>query len=341
MLQYPGITLSGIPVATTISGYPDTQCIVVYNESPYFLNVNLVGSGNYSLAAFTADCFEVLPGFTGGIMYNPTQYISTLQAPASIAFVQAYGVNESLTRLIKNNQPTGYPIALGRLQNLGNGSILATASSVSNENNASGTLVYDSGDTAFNKLVQLFNDGSVLWYVDQSGIKHQVFSINNTGNPLKLGQAGDTTEVVGNIQVDGTFNNALTGTVLNGGTSGTATAYMDFIGEIKRCLIILNNFKTGASQQQLIFPTPFSIGFKFAIGATGVSGTNSAINFLNGVTQQSGVVFATPSTSGDAGSTLSGFFSGQWGQIYAPVDRIQFAASTTTAHNAFIELIGQ
>lgn len=339
MLQYPGVTLAGIPVSTTISGYPDTQCIVIYNESPYFLNINLVGSANYSLAAYTADCFEVLPGFTGGIMYNPTQYISTLQAPASIAFIQAYGANEHLTRLIKNNQPTGYPIALGRLQNLGNGSILATASSVSNENNAVGTLVYDSGDTTFNKLVQLFNDGSALWNVDQSGIKHKVVSINNSGNPLQLGQASDTTEILGNLLVDGILNFNGSGVSASPPTgTGTVTIYEFIVGNWKISRVYFNNLQnTNASQFTLALPTAYT-STVFAI-----CGDISNTELLHSTTAQSIHALTAPNGGNNSGFTAQTvLWSGNiaWSAGSTPFETLRFQASNGVAHTGDLWLLG-
>lgn len=50
--------------------------------------------------------------------------------------------------------------------------------------------------------VQLFNDGTGFYSVDQSGTLHRVFTFNSAGNPLQVGQAGDILEALGQLLVD-------------------------------------------------------------------------------------------------------------------------------------------
>lgn len=72
------------------------------------------------------------------------------------------------------------------------------------------------------------NDGVGVHSVDQSGVLHQVEKYNSSGNPLQLGQSGDTTEVLGSLVVDTALSslgsNSLGATTLNGlltvGSSG-------------------------------------------------------------------------------------------------------------------------
>src|SRR5215475_8966254 len=98
-----------------------------------------------------------------------------------------------------------YPFHITRLANLGNNvPIDTTVTTLSNEGNAANLLVIDMGDTGNAQLVRLYNDGHALWYVDQSGTPHLAFGIYTSGNPLRLGQAGDNTEIVGNLVVDQT-----------------------------------------------------------------------------------------------------------------------------------------
>lgn len=79
---------------------------------------------------------------------------------------------------------------------------LGTTTSLTNKGNPSPTLVIDIGDLNFADLILIYNDGSCTWAVDQAGVKHQVITVSNSGNPLKLGQAGDITEVLGQLKVD-------------------------------------------------------------------------------------------------------------------------------------------
>lgn len=77
-----------------------------------------------------------------------------------------------------------------------------TTQALSNEGNPAPALVIDIGDNNFVNLIAIYNDGHTLWAVDQSGTKHQIFTINNVGTPLQLGQAGDISEVLGALKVD-------------------------------------------------------------------------------------------------------------------------------------------
>lgn len=87
---------------------------------------------------------------------------------------------------------------------VGIGGSVATSSvqTLSNEGGAANILIIDIGDAAFSQLIAIYSDGHVLWAVDQSGTKHQVLKIQTAGNPLQLGQAGDITEVLGQLTVD-------------------------------------------------------------------------------------------------------------------------------------------
>lgn len=99
--------------------------------------------------------------------------------------------------------------------------IKATVSSVntlSNENNAVGTLVIDIGPTpaALNNMINIWND-HFIWSVVQSGVAHQVLKGNVSGTPLQIGQSGDLAEALGNFQIDGT--STLTGDASLGGNA--------------------------------------------------------------------------------------------------------------------------
>ena len=87
---------------------------------------------------------------------------------------------------------------------IGIGGSVQTSSvqTLSQEGQASGLLTIDIGDTGFSQLIAIFNDGHGIWAIDQSGTKHQVAKFNLAGNPLQLGQANDTSEVLGNILLD-------------------------------------------------------------------------------------------------------------------------------------------
>lgn len=72
---------------------------------------------------------------------------------------------------------------------------------LSNEGNPANTLVIDIGDVNISELIKLFTDHFSI-AVDQAGVKHVVLQGQTSGNPLVVGQAGDNTEVAGNLAID-------------------------------------------------------------------------------------------------------------------------------------------
>lgn len=170
---------------------------------------------------------------------------------------------------------------------------------LSNEGAAANLLVIDLGDTAFNQLVALFNDGHALWAVDQSGVKHQVIKINIAGNPLQLGQAGDTVEQLGNEKVDGTFesvgNATLDGTL--GVTGVTTTAGGVNTGTIR-------DNSTGAPQITLV-TAGITIVNKATFSASPAADASGPVNFTagggvnNAITRGGLEIIAYNTTTGD------------------------------------------
>lgn len=209
MIQYPSVPINGQATTTQISAFPDTRSIVIYNESQYFLQVTLVGSGTYGLAAYTADAFPVFSGFTGTINVMPTQYITVESGtpPASIMFVQAYGVNEQVSKLLANNQPTGYPLNLSRLQNIGNGSQVAgNASSLVNTGNPVNTSIISvTPSDAASPTWSADNEGNVTIKGNNAGTLTTLLQLIAGASPeVILAASGILTELLGNLQVNGT-----------------------------------------------------------------------------------------------------------------------------------------
>lgn len=79
---------------------------------------------------------------------------------------------------------------------------MSAIQTLSNEGNSSTSLVIDIGDLTFAQLIEIFAGGQATWKVDQSGTAHVAFTVNAAGNALQLGQASDTVEVIGALQVD-------------------------------------------------------------------------------------------------------------------------------------------
>lgn len=87
---------------------------------------------------------------------------------------------------------------------IGGTSKTSSIQTLSNEGNPINQLVLDIGDVNFASLVTIYTDGHGVWGIDQSGVKHAIFSFNTAGNPLQIGQAGDVTEVLGKFTIDQT-----------------------------------------------------------------------------------------------------------------------------------------
>lgn len=227
MIQYGSTSLSLTNNATVnVGGYPDTQAIVIYNESPYYLNITLTGSGIMSLPAYTADVTQVFSGFTGNIVINSVSYLSNTDnsSPSFVAFVQTYGNNDLLAQNIKNGVGTGYPIPLVRQVT----SDVSNATSVTNTGYAQGTIFVSGtpvGDTVAATILE--NNGTMIL-----GSTQENSSVTLQGKDLfsvELSQDGisvlDTANHVrGSITASGiqTLNSA--GTVeTNIDTAGNAT----------------------------------------------------------------------------------------------------------------------
>jgi hypothetical protein len=216
-VSLPDVNLSGVAVGQTgkvsfqnvgpsadPSFTQNPPFVRFYNESGSGLRINFQTSGDtLTLPAGAWRSVPVVPGEAGfqwQVIYNlPNPPVTTL-------FTDYYYPNEniSLGAVLGNS-----PIGIG-------GTIPVSNVTLSNEGNPVSTLVIDMGPAGNLNVVQIWND-HFIWSVVQSGVAHQVFKGNTSGNPLQLGQAGDTVEVLGSLTVD--QNAVITGTC----SSGTLT----------------------------------------------------------------------------------------------------------------------
>jgi hypothetical protein len=208
MFTYGPITLVGGQASVVrVNPSPDTIGVCVYNESPYFLQVSLDSSVSFPLAAFTADAQLAGGGFSGNITINPLSYLTTQgQAPANVVFVQTFGRNDNIAKLMLSGAPTGYPLNLQRLSSIGNNLNLGTsATSIVNDNNPLGTSLIEATPTGA---------GGSTWIADNTGnftVKEDVAGVLTAllqvivGTGLKLGSLSPAriVEIIGNMQVDG------------------------------------------------------------------------------------------------------------------------------------------
>lgn len=126
-----------------------------------------------------------------------------------------------------------------------------------------------------------------------------------------------------------------TGTVLNGGSAGTATLWQDCRGSIKRVFIYANGFKTGASNQTIALPVAFTKGGFIRTG------------FINKVQLLSSGGEITINISTAFNATSIGTTSGEptmWGygigEVRDGFDTVQFPSGDASACTGFIEIVG-
>lgn len=189
----------------------------IQNESGSGLLMSFQTSGDTFY--LPAGAWTDRPIRSGEAGINYTVLYNLPSPPVTSLLVTYYGPNEKLP-----SNPTlgNSPIGIG-----GNVSTVGTAT-LSNEGNSSQTLIIDIGEVGHTLLYTLYSDGTLVHSVLQSGTAHQVFKTQIAGNPLLLGQAGDTSEVAGSFQVDQNFlvNNGGTVTLNSNGPVkiGAATA---------------------------------------------------------------------------------------------------------------------
>jgi len=219
------INLAGATVGTTgtidFNAFPKflpmdpskKATIRLLNESGCGLDItfNASGNGHFMGAGGWGD-FEV-QGNDGNLSVVVTYVLPN--PPVSTVFAIYYLPGETVPP----------PFTLGNSP-VGIGGTIQTSSvqTLSNETNAAKTLVIDVGLTTATLLYQLFSDGSGTWSVISGGAAHTVLQVSALANQLKLGQAGDTSEILGSMSVD--QNATITGTLSVGTVTFTNGALM-------------------------------------------------------------------------------------------------------------------
>lgn len=170
--------------------------------------------------------------------------------------------------------------------------------------------------------------------LDASGILH----INTNGGLHQVQIDGNTT--INFDGANGAINMATNSTVLNGGTSGTATLYQDLTGNIKRVIIYLSSFRPGVSAQNIAIPTPFTTSVSVRTAQTGASSSTSGISLLKSGVAQNVSAVTTLSLTAAAFTTGTVFNQGIIGYCESGVDTVQFQGGTTASHTGMIILEG-
>lgn len=206
---YGPIDVSSGKARVQIASYPDTGCIVIYNESPLYLQVNFLGAGQHSYPAFTGDIFQAQSGFNGTVEINANPYLTTSgQAPASVVFILTYGLGDALTTTLLKGGSTSYPISLNRLSSIGNNINVGTsASSIVNDNNALGTQIIEATPIgAPGSTWAADNTGNLTVKSDNAGTLTTLLQLIAGASPgVKIAAAALVTEILGSLTVDQTL----------------------------------------------------------------------------------------------------------------------------------------
>lgn len=209
ILYGPYAVTPGNVTTIQVTAFPDTRGIIIMNESPYMFLCQIAGVGVWGVAAQTQDCCLLPSAFTGSINISCADYLATSnQSPSYVAFVQTFGVQDSIYSALSQGGSAGYPISLPRLQSIGNQvntNTVSTQNTLVNDGSAIGTQIIEATPaTRSASAVKLSNDG--------------VMTLGDTTN--KQGQL----TVNGNINGTITFDNnnipiASKWKLLNGGTT--------------------------------------------------------------------------------------------------------------------------
>lgn len=249
--------------------------------------------------------------------------------PVSLILLTYYAPGEALpSGATLGNSPIGGGVSTSSIQTL------------SNEGNPVGTEVIDIGTPTTAKLIDIFNNHFV-WSVEQATVAHQVLKGQTAGNPLQIGQAGDVTEVLGQLTLDqlATF---LIGPAINptsvhvvGGTSGTADLYQILSGTIKLVVVSVTSFQTGASNQNLAIPTPFTKYVQFW------TGDMSNFSLLKATVAQSINVYTAFAAAGGSSSPVTVVHLVSQGDCPQAIDTVQYVSGGAAQHNGLLVLLGQ
>jgi hypothetical protein len=206
--------------------------VLLQNESGTGLNITFkLSQDSFTLPAGKHILRVVTPAESG---YTWTALYNLPNPPVTSLYTDYYYPNEPDpdTGMLGNS-----PIGIG-------GTISVTnVSALSNETTTVKTLIIDIGLVGNTLLYQLFSDGSATWSVISGGVPHTVLQVNNSGTPLQLGKSGDNTEVLGNLNIDGTASSG-TFTFNNGASMASGDLALNAHGITSAGLIQSTTFES-------------------------------------------------------------------------------------------------
>lgn len=190
----PSITTTGTFTVPQAQGK-----MVIWNESNISLQLSFQNGHTAYVAAWTGMLFC---GPWGGstVTWSHQAILSSSSPPISQVIVEVYAISEPV--------PGTFPMALVRQSNVGNpgGVAVSSISSLSNTGNAPGTNVINvqPSDAAASTWTA-DNSGNFTVKGDNAGVLTTLIQLIAGASPgVKLAAATILTEVLGNLQVDGT-----------------------------------------------------------------------------------------------------------------------------------------
>lgn len=216
------------------------------------------------------------------------------------------------------------------------GGVSTTSNALSNEGAGDGTEIIDLGTESNNKMLDIFND-HFIWSVEQADIAHQVLKGQTAGNPLQIGQAGDTTEVLGISLFDQAIQPALVGTTIAGSVTGSIvfTPAVWGVG-LKILFVDLINYNN-ASSATFIFPSTLTHFWFF-----GPTLSTFKIDFFNGASAVTvAALTALGGSSAGTSTVITDVLSNTIGRgATSVIDRMTVGA-TTSAIDSGMLIIGR
>lgn len=173
--------------------------VLLYNESPYNLDLDFYNGNNSILHAWEAR-YWTLDGDTKQIGWTLDTALNVTSPPISLVMGELYGPQEVIEG--------SYPMALIRQASVGNQVTTSNTNTLTNTSNAAGSNVVTLASTAATgNTFTLTNDGLLHLLVTIAGALTNVlqsFEPAAGGTLLQEGAATYLTEQLGNFKVDGT-----------------------------------------------------------------------------------------------------------------------------------------
>lgn len=288
-------------------------------------------------------------GFSGTLVLTPYDLLSnSSQAPGIQVTITVYGPGEEI--------PTGYPIALGGLTNIGNPSFTIASGTVTVNGTVSvseATAINQTGEAPGNSVVYAVPNGdsnvSGAVSIDNLG-QATLGDAANNGSLALLGLASvgmislaaatgmRVIDKNGNLDIDLEAGS----TISNGSSSGTAQLWQFLRGSVKAVLIVFSNFKNAGSAIQVALPVAF--GGNAIILTTAING----VNFRSGGSQITiNILTALPGSGSPSGGGTAtsqapgGNGIGKWstGAVGA-FDTVEYTGANGSAVTGLMLIIG-